>query len=163
VHFPGDPTVETATYKAEDGRTFPTHVFSVKQEPGVFKVTVVDMPGKQTGSDAAVMKEAIKAVTDGGAIKFDIPHRVRAVYGRQLGIAEQTVASPMWRSSIGIAASTRSRATPLSLAGRQKLRRCASSSRLISPDQAKAEPSGSRHMSVEGSFLIWRPAAEDLV
>jgi hypothetical protein len=86
VHFPGDPTVETATYKAEDGRTFPAHVFSVKQETGVFKVTVVHMPGKQTGS-AAVMKEATKVVTDGGAIKFDIPHRIRAVYGRQLGIA----------------------------------------------------------------------------
>jgi hypothetical protein len=87
VHFPGDPTVETATYKAEDGRIFPAHVFSVKQETGVFKVTVVDMPGKQTGSDAAVMKEASKVVAEGGVIKFDIPHRVRAVYGRQLGIA----------------------------------------------------------------------------
>jgi hypothetical protein len=87
VHFPGDPAVETATYKAADGRSFPAHVFSVKQDNGTFKVTVVDMPGKQTGSDAAVMKEATKAVVDGGTIKFDIPHRVRQVYGRQLGIA----------------------------------------------------------------------------
>jgi hypothetical protein len=87
VHFPGDPTIETATYKAADGRSFPAHVFSVKQDTGVIKVTVVDMPGKQTGSDAAVMKEATKAVVDGGTIKFDIPHRVRQVYGRQLGIA----------------------------------------------------------------------------
>jgi hypothetical protein len=46
----------------------------------------VDMPGKQTGSDAAVMKEATKVVKAGGVIKFDIEHRVRAVYGRQLGI-----------------------------------------------------------------------------
>jgi hypothetical protein len=87
VHFPGDPTIETATYKPADGRSFPAHVFSVKQDTGVFKATVMDMPGKQTGSDAAVMKEATKAVTDGGTIKFDIPHRVRQVYGRQLGIA----------------------------------------------------------------------------
>jgi hypothetical protein len=87
IHFPGDPTVETATYQAADGRTFPAHVFSVKQETGAFKVTVVDMPGKQTGSDAAVMKEASKVVAEGGVIKFDIPHRIRAVYGRQLGIA----------------------------------------------------------------------------
>jgi hypothetical protein len=86
VHFPGDPKIETATYNAADGRSFPARVFSVKQDTGVFKVTVVDMPGKQTGSDAAVMKEATKAVTDGGTIKFDIPHRVRQVYGRQLGI-----------------------------------------------------------------------------
>jgi hypothetical protein len=87
VHFPGDPTVEMSTYKAADGRLFPAHVFLVKQETGVFKVTVVDMPGKQTGPDAEVMKEATKVVTGGGTIKFDIPHRVRQVYGRQLGIA----------------------------------------------------------------------------
>jgi hypothetical protein len=87
VHFPGDPTVETATYRAADGGSFPAHVFSVKQDTGVFKVTVVDMPGKQTGSNAAVMKEATKVVAAGGVIKFDIDHRVRAVYGRQLGIA----------------------------------------------------------------------------
>jgi hypothetical protein len=87
IHFPGDPTVDTAAYKATDGRSFPAHVFSVKQDTGTFKVTVVDMPGKQTGSDAAVMKEATKAVVGGDTIKFDIPHRVRAVFGRQLGIA----------------------------------------------------------------------------
>lgn len=61
AHFLEDPTVEAAAYKAADGRSFPAHVFSVKQDTGVFKVTVVDMPGKQTGSDAAVMKEATTA------------------------------------------------------------------------------------------------------
>lgn len=86
VHFPGDPTVETATYKAADGRSFPARVFSVMHDTGVFKVTVVDMPGKQTGSDAAVMKEATRAIVADGTIKLDIPHRVRQVYGRQLGI-----------------------------------------------------------------------------
>lgn len=39
------------------------------------------MPGEEP--NAAVMKVA----TEGGMIKFDIEHRVRAVYGRQLGIA----------------------------------------------------------------------------
>jgi hypothetical protein len=87
IHFPADPTVETATYRAADGCTFPARVFSVKQETGTFKVTVVDMPGEQTGSDAAVMKEVTKIVAGGGTVKFNIPHRVRAVYGRQLGIA----------------------------------------------------------------------------
>jgi len=87
VHFPMDPTVETATYQAADGRSFPAHVFSAKQETGTFKVTVVEMPGEETGPNAAVMKVATKAVAEGGMIKFDIEHRVRAVYGRQLGIA----------------------------------------------------------------------------
>jgi hypothetical protein len=87
IHFPADPTVETATYQASEGRSFAAHVFSVKQETGLFKVTVVEMSGEETGPDAAVMKEATKAVAGGDTIKFDIPHRVRAVYGRQLGIA----------------------------------------------------------------------------
>jgi hypothetical protein len=87
IHFPVDPTVETAAYQATDGHSFPAHVFSVKQETGTFKVTVVEMPGEETGPNAAVMKEATKAVAGGGVIKFDIEHRVRAVYGRQLGIA----------------------------------------------------------------------------
>jgi hypothetical protein len=47
---------------------------------------VVDMPCKRTGSNAAVMNEATMVVAAGGVIKFDIDHRVRAVYGRQLGI-----------------------------------------------------------------------------
>jgi hypothetical protein len=87
IHFPVDPTVETAIYQAADGRSFSAHVFSAKQETGTFKVTVVEMPGEETGPNAAVMKEATKVVASDGAIKFDIEHRVRAVYGRQLGIA----------------------------------------------------------------------------
>jgi hypothetical protein len=90
IHFPVDPTVETAAYQAPDGRSFPAHVFSAKQGTGTFKVTVVEMPGEEAGPDAAVMKEATKAVAVGGTVKFDIPHRVRAVYGRQLGIAVAT-------------------------------------------------------------------------
>jgi hypothetical protein len=86
IHFPVDPSVETSIYQAADGRSFPAHVFSAKQETGTFKVTVVEMPGEETGPNATVMKEAIRVVTRDSAIKFDIEHRVRAVYGRQLGI-----------------------------------------------------------------------------
>jgi hypothetical protein len=87
IHFPVDPTVETTTYRAADGRSFPAHVFSAKEDTGTFKVTVVEMPGEETGPNAAVMKEATKAAAGDGVIKFDIEHRVRSVYGRQLGIA----------------------------------------------------------------------------
>jgi hypothetical protein len=87
IHFPLDPTPETATYRTADGRSFEAHTFSVQQETGVFKVTVVEMPGGETGEDALVVKDAAKTAAEGGVVKFDIPHRVRAVYGRQLGIA----------------------------------------------------------------------------
>jgi hypothetical protein len=87
IHFPVAPTLEATTYRTADGRSFKAHVFSVEQETGLFKVTVVEMPGEETGEDALVVKDAAKTAKEGGVIKFDIPHRVRAVYGRQLGIA----------------------------------------------------------------------------
>lgn len=87
VDFPGTPTVETTTYAASDGRSFSTHVYSVKQKAGEFKVTVVEMPGEKAGSDAAVVKEASKVAAIGGTIKFDALYRVRDGVGRRLGVA----------------------------------------------------------------------------
>jgi hypothetical protein len=87
VDFPASPTIETATYEAAEGRSFPAHVFSVKQKNAEFKVTVVDMPGEKSGSDASVMKEASKVAAGTGTIKFDALHRIRGSIGRQLGIA----------------------------------------------------------------------------
>ena len=86
VNFPGAPTVENSTYQAADGRNFPAHVFVVKQKEGEFKVTVVDMQGEKTSSDASLMKEASKVAAAGRKITFDAMHRIRAGIGRQLGI-----------------------------------------------------------------------------
>jgi hypothetical protein len=87
IHFPVDPTLEATTFRTADGRSLEAHSFSVEQDAGVFKVTVIEMPGEQTGEGALVVKEAAKNVAEGGVIKFDITHSVRDIYGRQLGIA----------------------------------------------------------------------------
>jgi hypothetical protein len=87
IQFPVDPTLEATTFRTADGRSLEAHTFSVEQEAGVFKVTVVEMPGEETGEEASVVKDAAKNVANGGVIKFDMPHRVRDVRGRQLGIA----------------------------------------------------------------------------
>jgi len=88
VHFPTDPNIEMTTYRAPDGRSFGARVYSVAQENGVFTLTVADVPetGNQVQEDA-LMNEAVKRMTDGGVIKFDIQHRIRWFYGRQLGVA----------------------------------------------------------------------------
>jgi hypothetical protein len=86
VDFPTTPTVETGTYLAENGRSFPAHVFSVKQKTGEFKVTVVEMPGEKSGAEVAAIKDASKLVTGGGTVKFDALRRSRGANGRQLGI-----------------------------------------------------------------------------
>jgi hypothetical protein len=87
VHFPVDPTFEATTFRTADGRSLEAHSFSVEQDAGTFKVTVVEMPGEQTGEEALVVKEAAKNVAEGGVTKFDITHSIGSIYGRQLGIA----------------------------------------------------------------------------
>jgi hypothetical protein len=51
----------------------------------VLKVTVAELAN--TGlEESAVIGHAIKTLSAGGEVKFDIPHRIYKVYGRQLGV-----------------------------------------------------------------------------
>jgi hypothetical protein len=88
VHFPADPNIEMTAYRTPDGRTCDAHIYSAMQETGIFTLTVADVPetGSQT-QEGALMSDVVKEMTDGSLIKFDIEHRIRWVYGRQLGIA----------------------------------------------------------------------------
>lgn len=86
VAFPGDPQIESTTYKLADGRSVEAHVYSVHQNESVFTVTVAELAN--TGvEESAVIDHAIKTVSAGGEVKINIPHRVYQVYGRQLSIA----------------------------------------------------------------------------
>lgn len=86
VHFPADPTIETTTWRASDGRSFEARSYSVVQDTGAFKLTVAEL-GDGGTDENALIGHAVKTLTEGSVIKFDIPHRIRAVYsGRQLGL-----------------------------------------------------------------------------
>ena len=85
VDFPAMPQVETTTYQAANGRSIPAHVYSVRQNNALLKLTVADLAN--TGLDeAAVIDHAIKTLTAGGEVTFNIPQRIDRVYGRSLGI-----------------------------------------------------------------------------
>jgi hypothetical protein len=88
VTFPSDPKIETTAYHTPDGGSFNAHVYSSAQETGLFTLTVAEVPetGNQVQEDA-LMSDALKRITEGAQIKFDIQHRIRWFYGRQLGIA----------------------------------------------------------------------------
>jgi hypothetical protein len=88
VHFPIDPRVEMAAYQTPDGRSFEAQIYSAAQDTGVFTLTVAQVPetGNQVQEDA-LMNAAVRRMTEGGEIKFDIQHRIRWFYGRQLGVA----------------------------------------------------------------------------
>ena len=86
LHFPADPKIEITTYQAPDGRALEARVYSVTQDTGVYKLTIAELPDGGAQEDALVA-HAVKSITEGNVIKVDIPHRIRQVYGRQLGIA----------------------------------------------------------------------------
>ena len=124
ISFPVDPTLEATTFRTVDGRSLEAHAFSVEQPAGVFKVTVVEMPGEETGEEAPVVKDAAKNVAEGGVIKFDFPHSVGAIYGANSASLGQT--GLFLRGAVF----TRSRGKLWSLMP------CASTNRLISLDPA---------------------------
>jgi hypothetical protein len=85
VAFPADPQIETTTYRLADGRTVEAHVYAVRQNDSVLKVTVAELAN--TGLDeSAVIDHATKTLSEGGEVKINIPHRIYQVYGRQLSI-----------------------------------------------------------------------------
>jgi hypothetical protein len=85
VAFPADPQIETTTYQVADGRSVEAHVYTVRQDNSVFKVTIAELA--DTGlEESAVIDHAIKTLSEGGEVKVNIPHRINRVYGRQLSI-----------------------------------------------------------------------------
>src|SRR5580700_10767275 len=85
VAFPTKPQIETTTYQAANGRSVAAHVYSVRQNNELFKVTVADLAN--TGLDeTAVIDHAIKVLSEGGEVKFNIPQRIYRVYGRSVGV-----------------------------------------------------------------------------
>jgi hypothetical protein len=86
VMFPAAPKVETTTYEVADGRSVPARVYSVRQDKSEFKMTVADLDNSGL-QEKAVIDHAIKTLSAGGEVKVNFPHRIYAVYGRQLSIA----------------------------------------------------------------------------
>jgi hypothetical protein len=60
-------------------------VYSVTQDDAVFKMTVIDLSDTAM-EESAVIDHAIKALSQEGEIKVDLPARINRVYGRQLSI-----------------------------------------------------------------------------
>ncbi len=85
VSFPAAPKIETTTYQVADNRSVRARVYSLNQDSALFKVTVAELTN--TGLDeSAVIDHAIRMQSVGNEVKFNIPHRIDAVYGRQLSL-----------------------------------------------------------------------------
>src|SRR5258706_4381468 len=85
VVFPAAAQIRMATYQVADGRNVPAHVYTARQDKGVFKVTVADLAN--TGlAENVVIDHAVKMLSQGNVVKVDFPHRIYQVYGRQLSL-----------------------------------------------------------------------------
>jgi hypothetical protein len=83
--FPANPRIETTSYRLADGRMVPARVYSVRDNNGVFTVTVAET-GKAGLDESAIIDGAVKTLSAGGEVKLNLPHRIYRVYGRQLSI-----------------------------------------------------------------------------
>jgi hypothetical protein len=86
VSFPAEPKVATTTYQAANGKAVGARTYSVSQDGCVLTMTIADFSDSGLEEDA-VIGHAIKTLSANGDVKLDIPHRISAVYGRQLSIA----------------------------------------------------------------------------
>ncbi|HYM19317.1 MAG TPA: hypothetical protein VEU06_12180 [Micropepsaceae bacterium] len=86
VSFPAEPKVESTMYQAPNGKMVGARVYSVNEDGAVLSMTIADFSDSGLEEDA-VIGYAIKSLSANGAVKLDIPHRISAVYGRQLSIA----------------------------------------------------------------------------
>jgi hypothetical protein len=84
VAFPAAPQIETTTYQVADGRSVPAHVYTVRRDNSVLKVTVAELAN--TGLRKCRYRPRDRDAVRGGEVKFDIPHRIYNVYGRQLSV-----------------------------------------------------------------------------
>jgi hypothetical protein len=86
VVFPAEPDVqEVAMFEIVPGKMVPARIYSTRYDNSLFKITVAD--GRDAAlQEAPVIDQAIKRVTQGGELKFNIPHRIYRIYGRQLSV-----------------------------------------------------------------------------
>jgi len=86
VVFPAQPLTETVSYEVAGNRRVPAHVYSVRQNNGVFKVIVADIANTAL-DEMTVIDHAIRTLSAGGEVKYNIPQRIDSVYGRLVGVA----------------------------------------------------------------------------
>jgi len=88
VSFPDAPATETLPFKAPDGTMVTETVYSVRQAPDIYSVTVADFSNASVDEPSAI-DQAVRQLQEKGEIRINIPARVNRHFGRQLSIIGQ--------------------------------------------------------------------------
>ena len=71
VNFPGDPKVESITYKSEKGTSLPAKLYTAKDaRGGEYSITVVDYASAPSEAGTAI-SQAAKAIRAKGDVRYD--------------------------------------------------------------------------------------------
>lgn len=97
VDFPAKPVIENRTYQVAGNRSVPARVYSVRRNGSDLKVTIADLANTSL-DETAVIDYAIKTLSAGGEVTFNIPQRIDSVYGRSVGVRGRDGS----RSTIGV-------------------------------------------------------------
>jgi len=97
INLPGQPTVRDTTYKAEDGESLPAKVYTVKDGPATYSMTVVNYKGAENWRGATAWA-AWQFRKRGGQVTYDAHAVTDFIAGHQLQITNKDGS----RSYIGI-------------------------------------------------------------
>jgi len=99
INFPGQPTVKDISYKTESGETVPAKVYTAKEGPATYTLTVVNYKGSEAGDyRGSTAWAAWNFRKRGGVVTYDAYAQTDRIIGHQLQITNPDKS----RSYIGI-------------------------------------------------------------
>jgi len=87
VNFPGDPKVDTVTYKTKKGTSLPAHIYTAQDSRGIYKITVVDYRAALPETETAVA-EAADAFRAKGQVKYDAQENLDRIKSQRISLIE---------------------------------------------------------------------------
>ena len=86
INLPGDPKIESITYKTGKGTSLPAKVFTAQDARGTYKVTVVNY-ATATAETPTAMEEASKAIRARGEVKYDALENIDRIKDQRISVA----------------------------------------------------------------------------
>jgi hypothetical protein len=87
VNFPGDPKVDTITYKTAKGTSLPAHIYTAQDSRGLYKITVVDYRSAPM-ENATAVAEAADVVRAKGEVKYDAQENLDRIKSQRISLIE---------------------------------------------------------------------------
>ena len=85
INLPGEPKVESVTYKTAKGTSLPAKVYTAQDARGTYKVTVVNY-ATATGETASARDEAAQAIRLKGEVKYDALEDIDRIPDQRISI-----------------------------------------------------------------------------